>query len=133
MLLLAGFGGGVVAFLVTGWVLALVGAAAFAFPSLLVLHFPWNLTPLTTRSLCAWLILYGTMLLYMAHENDRTRCRLASSMLLFALPALVVQILRFRIEVDATHPTLWIGLALFAAVWACGLGLARGSWKAAMS
>jgi hypothetical protein len=112
--------------------LTLIGAICFAFPALLIPRFSWTLTPLTTRSLCAWLILFGTLLLCMVRENDRTRCRLASLMLIFALPALIVQMLRFRAEVNAGSPALWIGLGLFAIAFFCGLCLARGSWRTAM-
>lgn len=118
--------------LASGGALALTGASCFIFPALLVPRFAWTLTPLTTRSLSAWLILVGTLLLCMARENDRTRCRLASLMLIFALPALVMQMLRFRTEVNASHPALWVGLGLFAVAFFCGLCLARGSWRAAL-
>jgi hypothetical protein len=118
--------------LVAGGLLTLIGAIGFAYPALLIPRFSWTLTPLTTRSLCAWLVLFGTLLLFMVRENDRTRCRLASLMLIFALPALIVQMLRFRGEVDTGSPALWVGLGLFAIAFLCGLGLARGSWQQAM-
>src|SRR5436190_16120310 len=93
--------------LASGGLLTLIGAICFAFPALLIPRFSWPLTPLTTRSLCAWLLLFGTLLLCMVRENDRTRCRLASLMLIFALPALIVQMLRFGGEVDTSRPALW--------------------------
>ncbi|MCY2959032.1 MAG: hypothetical protein NTY35_02615 [Planctomycetota bacterium] len=116
--------------LACGGVLTAIGAACFAWPAMLIPRFPWTLTPLTTRSLCAWLVLFGTLLLCMARENDRTRCRLASLMTIFALPALVMQMLRFPSEVNVSSPALWIGLGLFAVVFFCGLCMARGSWRA---
>ncbi len=119
--------------LACGGALVLLGASCFAAPALLVPRFAWVLTPLTTRSMSAWLILFGTLLVCMVRENDRTRCRLASLMLIFALPALIVQMLRFREEVNAASPALWVGLALFAVAFVCGLCVARGSWRAAMS
>lgn len=119
--------------LACGGTLLLIGAGCFAVPALLLPRFAWALTPLTTRSLSGWLVLFGTLLVCMVRENDRTRCRLASLMLVFALPALIVQMLRFRGEVDFGHPGLWIGLGLFAAAFVCGLALARGSWRAALS
>ncbi|MDZ4771586.1 MAG: hypothetical protein SGI72_00490 [Planctomycetota bacterium] len=109
-----------------------IGVIGFAFPQLLITRFAWTLTPLTTRSLCAWMILVGTLLLCMVRENDRTRCRLAALMLIFALPALIVQMLRFRTEVNADSPALWIGLGLFSVAFICGIGMARGSWRAAL-
>ena len=118
--------------LACGGSLALIGVSCFAFPALLIPRFAWALTPLTTRSLCAWLVLFGTLLLCMVRENDRTRCRLASLMVIFALPALVVQMLRFRTEVDFGSLALWIGLGIFGVAFFCGLCMARGSWRAAM-
>lgn len=115
-----------------GAAFSVIGTLSFVFPAWLVPRFAWTLTPLTTRSMSSWLVLFGVLLLAMAREDDRTRCRLASLMLLFALPALVVQILRFRGDVDAAHPSLWIGLTLFAVAWLVGLALARGSWRAAL-
>jgi hypothetical protein len=115
-----------------GGALALIGTVCFVLPALLIPRFAWTLTPLTTRSFSAWLLLFGTLLLCMARDNDRTRCRLASLMLIFALPALIVQMLRFRGEVDAGSPALWLFLTFFATAFFCGLCLARGSWRAAM-
>lgn len=118
--------------LLCGGALTLSGVIVFVVPTLLIPVFPWTLTPLTARSLCAWLIVVGTLLLSMARENDRSRCRLASLMAIFALPALLLQLLRFRAQVDWSRPALWLGLGLFAVVALCGLSLARGSWRAAL-
>lgn len=118
--------------LALGVVFAVAGAVFFVVPSLLMAHFPWKLTPLTTRSLCGWLILVGAMALTIAREGDRTRARLASPMLILLLPALVFQISRAWTDVDPSHPVLWLGLVLFAAVGACGLALAKGSWRRAL-
>lgn len=108
------------------------GTLFFLVPSLLIPHFPWKLTPLTTRSLCGWLILVGVMLLTIAREGDRTRARLATPMLMAILPALVFQMSRYWGEVSSSNPVLWVGLALFAGVGFCGLVLARGSWREAL-
>ena len=118
--------------LVLGALLAVEGVLAFVHPDWLIDSFPWALTPLTARVLSGWLLLIGTLLLSMAREDDRTRVRLASPFLVVALPALVIQVLRYRDQVDAGSPRLWTGLVLFAALAACGIVLARGNWRAAL-
>ena len=116
----------------TGGVFTLIGGVCFLVPSLLMANFPWKLTPLTTRSFCGWLILVGTMLLSIAREGDRTRARLATPMLLFVVPCLLLQLFRFKEEVQWGSPVLWLGLALFTLAGVAGLGIARGSWTAAL-
>jgi hypothetical protein len=69
----------------------------------------------------------------MSRENDRTRSRLATPMLILILPALLLQMARYANEVDWSNPVLWIGLILFAVVGFCGLILANGSWRDALS
>lgn len=112
-----------------GGTLSLCGALGFVVPTLLLSAAPWAMTPLTMRALCGWFVVYGTLLLSMAHEDDRSRCRLASLMAVLALPILVLQMLRFSSQVDWSRPALWVGLALFTTVAICGTALARGSWR----
>ena len=111
-----------------------VGAALiFLFPNLLIPAFPWQLTPLTARSLSGWLIAVGTLMMSMSFENDRTRARLATPMLILVLPALLLQMLRYADQVDWSNAILWIGLTLFAVIGFCGLYLANGNWRNALS
>ena len=119
--------------IVCGGVLTISAILVFIFPALLIPIFPWQLTPLTARSLCGWLIAVGTIMLWMSRENDRTRSRLATPMLILVLPALLMQMARFADEVNWSAPLLWMGLALFAIVGFCGLVLANGSWRDALS
>jgi hypothetical protein len=91
------------------------------------------LTPLTARSLSGWLIAVGTIMLWMSRENNRTRARLATPMLILVLPALLMQMSRFAGQVNWSSPILWIGLLLFAIVSFCGLYLASGSWREALN
>ncbi len=117
---------------VVGGLLTVEAVVAFVHPAWFVDSFPWTLTPLTTRALCGWLVLVGALLLSIAREDDRTRVRLVSPFLVIALPALVVQVLRYGSQVDPGSPRLWIGLVLFAVLAACGLVLVRGDWRAAL-
>ena len=118
---------------VCGSILTIGAILVFIFPSLLIPIFPWQLTPLTARSLCAWLIAVGTIMLSMARENDRTRARLATPMLILILPAILLQILRFADQVNWGNLVLWLILLLFSIVGFCGLYLANGSWREALN
>jgi hypothetical protein len=111
-----------------------IGAAlVFFFPNLLIPVFPWGLTPLTARSLSGWLIAVGTLMLSMSFENDQTRSRLATPMLMLILPVLLLQMLRYADQVDWGNAVLWTGLILFAVIGFCGLYLANGNWRDALS
>jgi hypothetical protein len=72
-------------------------------------------------------------MLSMSSENNRTRSRLASPMLILILPALLLQMSRFADQVNWGSPTLWVGLLLFAGVGGCGLYMAKGDWKATLN
>jgi hypothetical protein len=72
-------------------------------------------------------------MLAMARENDRTRTRLATPMFILLLPALLLQMLRFAGQVNWSSPVLWLGLILLAVLGFCGLYLANGSWRDALS
>ena len=119
--------------LILGGFLAVGAALVFMFPALLIPVFPWQLTPLTARSLSGWLMAVGTLLLAIFFENDRTRARLATPMLILLLPALLLQMLRYPDQVNWGNPVLWIGMILFAIVGFCGLYLAKGSWRKALN
>jgi len=122
------------------WVLLIVGGGLvvvtivlFIFPAIIIPSFPWKLTPLTARSLSGWIAAVGTIMLSIWRENNRTRARLATPMLILILPALLIQLARFPDEVDWSNPTLWLGLIVFAIVGFCGLVLAKGSWRDALN
>lgn len=122
------------------WLLVICGSGLtagaiviFIFPALLIPFFPWQLTPLTARSLSGWLLIVGTLMLSMSRENHRTRSRLATLMLILLLPALLMQMLRYADQVNWSNPVLWLSLILFAIIGFCGLYLANASWRAALS
>ena len=122
------------------WLLVICGSGltigailVFIFPGLLIPIFPWQLTPLTARSLSGWLIVVGTIMLSMSRENDRTRSRLATPMFILLLPAILLQMIRYANEVNWSNPVLWLSLMLLALVEFCGLYLANGSWPDALN
>ncbi|HEY4690570.1 MAG TPA: hypothetical protein VIK33_14750 [Anaerolineae bacterium] len=119
--------------LILGGVLSIGAMLTFVFPEWLIASFAWNLTPLTTRSLCGWLIAVGTLMASMAREDDRARVRLATPTLILILPLLVIQMARFADQVNWGNLSLWLGLAIFAVASLCGLVLARGNWQETLS
>jgi hypothetical protein len=119
--------------LIVGSALTILSLLTLFIPAWLIPIFPWQLTPLTARSLSGWLAAVGTLMLSIRRENNRTRTLLATPMLILILPALVLQLTRFAGEVDWSNAALWVGLALFAVVGICGLMLTKGNWREALS
>ena len=122
------------------WLLIIVGSMltgtavlTFFFPNILIPIFPWTLTPLTARSLSGWLIAVGTIMLSIVRENNQTRARLATPMLILILPTLLIQMSRFADQVNWSSLALWVGLLLLALAGLCGLVMANGNWKASLS
>jgi hypothetical protein len=118
---------------VLGGFLSLEAVVAFAYPTWFTGDFPWSLTPLTARALSGFLLAVGVLMVTMAVENDRDRVRLASPMLILVLPAVALQVARFSEQVDLAHLRVYLGVVLFGLVAGCGVALARGSWRDAMS
>lgn len=116
-------------FWIIGIGLILVAASAFILPSLLIQNFPWQLTPLTTRSLCGWIMILGVVLISMVRENDKARVRFATPFLILLLPTLLLQMSRFAEQVDWGNSTLWISLTIAAILCVCGVILSFGSWR----
>ncbi len=118
---------------VLGGFLSVEAVVAFAHPPWFTDDFPWSLTPLTARALCGFLLALGALMVTMAIENDRDRVRLASPMLILVLPAVALQVARYSGQVDLSHFRVYLGVVLLGLVAGCGVALARGSWRDAMS
>ena len=115
--------------IVIGAVLAMEGVVAFIWPRVLISTAPWQLTPLTTRAICGWLIALGTMMLSAAIENDRDRTRILSPFFILLLPAVALQLSRFSAQVNWSHPGVPIAAVVLAVICGIGLYLARGGWR----
>ena len=118
---------------VLGGFLSVEAVVAFAYPAWFTDDFPWSLTPLTARALCGFLLALGALMVTMAVENDRDRVRLASPMLILVLPAVALQVARYSEQVDLSHFRVYLGVVLLGLVAGCGIVLARGSWRDALS
>ena len=117
-----------VTMVVLGVLLAGEGVVAFIWPQVLIGTAPWTLSPLTTRAICGWLIVLGTMLLSAAYEDDRDRVRIASPFFILLLPAVAWQVSRFASEVNWSHWRITASLIVLAIICAIGIYLARGDW-----
>ena len=117
---------------ILGALLFALGLLAFIRPAMLIALMPWEFTPLTTRALSGWIIATGTMLLSGARENDRTRVRILSPLFILLLPAVAFEVARFSEQVDWSHPGLYGGIAVLAAIFVIGLCLVRGDWRRTM-
>lgn len=120
-------------FLILGSLLAIGAVIVFIFPNILIPGFPWTLTALTARSLCGWIMILGVLLLGMVRENDKTRIRLGTPILILLLPTLLIQLTRFANEVNWANLTLWLGLILAAILGLCGSYLAIGNWRESLN
>jgi hypothetical protein len=98
-------------FRVNGFVLAGIAVVGFAVPSVLSDIAPWSMTPLTTRTLCGWLVPIALLQLSVAWEGDWRRARVATVMLMALPVTLAIQLTRFSDEVDWGTPSLWVLLA----------------------
>lgn len=97
---------------------AVVGIAVlgYAAPSTAISVAPWRFTPLTTRTFCGWLVAVGLLQVGMAWEGDWRRARLATTMLIVLLVALVFQLVRFDAQVEWSNAALWVVLTDATAV-----------------
>jgi hypothetical protein len=120
-------------FWISGIGLIVLATSAFIVPALLIPVFPWQLTPLTARSLCGWIMISGVLLISMVRENDKARVRFGTPFLILVLPSLLLQMSRFADQVDWANLTLWIGLIFAAVMCACGLYLATGNWRESLN
>lgn len=115
-----------------GAFLALFAMIAFELPAIVIALMPWTFTPLTLRALSGWILALGVLLLSVAHENDRTRVRIISPFFVLLLPAIALEVGRYADQVNWSHPTIYVALAVLLAIFALGVYLARGDWRRTM-
>jgi hypothetical protein len=89
------------------------------YPSVLQSIAPFTFTPLTARALAGFVVLAALLQISMALENDRTRARVATIMLIPLPFVAAFQLARFGDSVQWSNAALWIfllDLALVAAI-----------------
>lgn len=105
----------------TGAVLLVLGAGLFLVPLDIGAAWPWQLTELTGRAIGAWLVAVAGLLAAMWWENDCSRIRLGTY-LLVTFPVLAgIAIARYATELDWSTFGAPVLLAGLAAVLAAGL------------
>jgi hypothetical protein len=115
-----------------GAFLGLFAFIAFVLPAVVIPLMPWQFTPLTLRALSGWILALGVMLWSAAHENDRTRVRIISPFFFLLLPAIALEVGRYADQVNWSHPTIYVALAVLVVIFAIGVYLARGDWRRTM-
>jgi hypothetical protein len=107
------------ALLIQGGLMFAVGAALFLMPGTAATLWPWTLTPLTARTVAAWLLAFGVGVILAAADGDLGRLDIA--VWAYGLLAVleIVVIIRFPGTVQWSAPAIWVYLALAASIVAC--------------
>lgn len=98
-----------------------LGVVMFAAPGVADRLWPWELTPLTSRALSAWVLAFGVLAAHAIRENDldRTHAALATYPVFGALH--VIALARFPGDVRWNAAGAWIYTALIATTFLLGL------------
>lgn len=93
-----------------------VGATLFVVPSTSDTLWPWTLTPLTARTVAAWLLAFGLATGLAALGGDLRRLRTATIAYTVFGVAQLVALARFRDTVAWERPVAWVLTGAFVAV-----------------
>lgn len=98
----------------------ILGGAFFVSPKSWMPFFPWQVSELDLRALCAWAITFGIALLIAVWEDDLKR--VTGGLLAFAAfgVAELVGLVVFRAELDWSRPPAWVFTLLAAATVGVG-------------
>jgi hypothetical protein len=110
--------------------LTIVPAVAFVIaPEVINPRWPWTLTPLTGRTVGAWLAAIGSTTAVMYFENDFVRLQLtAAAVWLFGALQLLAMV-RFASTVNWNNPVAWILVVLWLAMGVLGFYLWLGAQR----
>jgi hypothetical protein len=101
-------GGLSIALAIQGAVMVAAGALLFILPALQAVLWPWQLTPLTARSVAAWLVALGFVALLGLHRNDLNELRISAwAYGLLAILELAV-VARFFSSLRWQSPATWL-------------------------
>jgi hypothetical protein len=107
-------------------VVTAVGIALFLAPDGTASLWPWALTPLTARTVAAWLIGLGLVLLSAGRERDWATLRPAVTSYIALAVLQFIALLRYPESVDWRSPGAWLYVAFLVVVLGTGLFGARG-------
>jgi hypothetical protein len=110
------------ALLVVGGVQSLVALVLLLWPSMMIEHWPWLLTPLTAQTLGGWFALPGVTALMMGLDGRWSAIKITLESQLIGLALILLGTARTWSDIDTSNPLAYIfvgGLAvLFAALLA---------------
>ena len=106
-------------------VLIPLGIALFVAPGTLDAVWPWGLSPLTGRTVGAWLAAVGVGAADIAWTNDAPRVRIGGIAYAFFGAAQIVVVLRYAGQVDWGDARTFVYLGFMAAMVATGLAVVR--------
>jgi hypothetical protein len=104
-----------------GGVLVVAGAALLATHSWTMSRWPWELTPLTSRAVGAWLVAYGVAAFAGILERDLLRIRPAAATFVALGVMQLLALARFAGDVRWEEPAAWAYVLLLCALTATGL------------
>ena len=108
------------ALLIQGGILLAVGVVLFVAPATQAVLWPWMLTPLTARTVAAWLLAFGIGGLLAVRDGDLARLDVPATAYALLAGLKIVVLIRYAGVVRWTAPAAWVYLALFGLIMVCG-------------
>lgn len=91
-----------------GGVLTLALLIVFALPEYMITHWPWAVSPLTTRVLVGWAAVFSVVSLVIALETRWTAAKIPIESLVIWFGLILIGFLRSWNDVDPRNPILWV-------------------------
>jgi hypothetical protein len=120
----------VAALLTQGGILLAVGVALFVAPATQAVLWPWMLTPLTARTVAAWLLAFGLGGLLAVREGDLARLDVSATAYALLAGLEIVVLIRYAEVVRWTAPATAVYLGLFVLIMVCGVYALRRIYRA---
>jgi hypothetical protein len=106
-----------------GGVQSAVALVLLLWPSTMIEHWPWHLTPLTAQTLGGWFVLPGVTALMMGLDGRWTAIRITLESQLIGLALILLATLRAWEDVDASNVLAYAFVSGIAALFAALLAL----------
>ncbi len=103
------------AYIFQGALTVIAGAVLFVMPAVLIPLWPWELTPLTGRTVGAWLIAYSVACITVYRENDLPNTTGTRASLLAFCVLQFIALARYFSSFDLVKPLAWIYLLVLLA------------------
>jgi hypothetical protein len=106
-----------------GGVQSAVALVLLLFPSTMIEHWPWELTPLTAQTLGGWFALPGVTALTMGIDGRWTAIRITLESQLIGLALILLGTIRAWEDVDASNALAYVVVAGIAGLFVALLAL----------